>query len=326
MNATTRARAYLAKLPNAVSGSGGHKATLAAACVLVEFGLGYSDAWEVLKDWNRTHCQPPWEERDLCHKLKDAFHRTGPKEKFTGHKESYAGNRHPAPSQENRADDKRPSLERLRAGTEPEFLRLADSRKLGAAGLRLAGERGLLGFGEYQGHQAWFVFDGSRRVAQARRMDGEPWEKNVKARTLRHSRVTWPLGIFETQPFDVVLLCEGGPDLLAAMHFIHAEGRSANATAISMLGAACKIDPSALPMLKGKRVRIFGHNDQAGIDAAKRWFQQLDKAGADADFVVFKGLRRDDNLPVKDLNDFARIHPEDFEEFPELASIIPAIS
>ena len=73
MNANARARAYLAKLPPATAGNGGHAATFAAACRLVEFGLDEAGAWQVLCEWNETHCQPPWGLSDLRHKLDNAF-------------------------------------------------------------------------------------------------------------------------------------------------------------------------------------------------------------------------------------------------------------
>jgi len=65
------ARAYLATLPAAISGAGGHAATFAAACRLVRLGLSDSDALALLAEYNRR-CQPPWTEKDLAHKLHDA--------------------------------------------------------------------------------------------------------------------------------------------------------------------------------------------------------------------------------------------------------------
>jgi len=68
------ARAYLAKLPHAISGQGGHPATYRAASILAHgFDLSYDDAWTLLQEWNSSHCSPPWGERDLRHKLNDAF-------------------------------------------------------------------------------------------------------------------------------------------------------------------------------------------------------------------------------------------------------------
>jgi hypothetical protein len=72
MNTLDTARACLAKLPPAISGAGGHNATFRAACCIVRFGLADGDAMILLRQWNGTHCQPPWTERELIHKLKDA--------------------------------------------------------------------------------------------------------------------------------------------------------------------------------------------------------------------------------------------------------------
>ncbi len=73
MTATTlnRARAYLANLPPAISGQGGHNATFRAACWTVRFGLSDGDALALLREFNQR-CQPPWTEKDLAHKLRDA--------------------------------------------------------------------------------------------------------------------------------------------------------------------------------------------------------------------------------------------------------------
>ena len=70
-------QAYLAKLPPAISGQGGHPATFRAACECVRFGLGDGDAMRLLEDWNRSHCQPTWTEKELRHKLADARRKAG---------------------------------------------------------------------------------------------------------------------------------------------------------------------------------------------------------------------------------------------------------
>lgn len=66
--------AYLNKLPNAISGAGGHPATYRAASILAHgFALEFGDAWTILQNWNTTHCSPPWSEKELRHKLNDAY-------------------------------------------------------------------------------------------------------------------------------------------------------------------------------------------------------------------------------------------------------------
>ena len=71
MNRLRRARAYLASLPPAISGSGGHNTTFLAACWLARFGLTDQEALPLLRDYNRR-CRPPWTEKELAHKLRDA--------------------------------------------------------------------------------------------------------------------------------------------------------------------------------------------------------------------------------------------------------------
>jgi archaellum biogenesis ATPase FlaH len=74
-----RARKYLARLPGAVSGSKGHHATFHAACVLLlGFGLAESDARVLLQEWNQL-CQPPWSDRELEHKIRQALKQPGPR-------------------------------------------------------------------------------------------------------------------------------------------------------------------------------------------------------------------------------------------------------
>lgn len=70
--AVERCLAYLAKLPEAISGSGGHNATFRAACEVWRFGLDTSQAWEALCWFNAAKCKPTWGEGELRHKLESA--------------------------------------------------------------------------------------------------------------------------------------------------------------------------------------------------------------------------------------------------------------
>lgn len=64
--------AYIAKI-RAVSGSGGHNDTYRAACALRAAGLRESEALVTLQAWNRTNAEPPWSDKDLLHKIREAF-------------------------------------------------------------------------------------------------------------------------------------------------------------------------------------------------------------------------------------------------------------
>ena len=50
-----------------------------------------------------------------------------------------------------------------------------------------------------------------------------------------------------------------------------------------------------------------------GLQAEGRWWHQLESAGAKVDGYSFEGFIRSDGKPVKDLNDFALIDPDQWE-------------
>ena len=57
----------------AVSGHGGHNATFRAACKLRDAGLSADQALDALRAWNKTNAEPPWTEKELAHKIHDAY-------------------------------------------------------------------------------------------------------------------------------------------------------------------------------------------------------------------------------------------------------------
>lgn len=72
MDVIERARRYVSKLEAAVSGGGGHNATIHVACVLVKgFALSQDDALTVMREYN-LRCSPAWSERELLHKVASA--------------------------------------------------------------------------------------------------------------------------------------------------------------------------------------------------------------------------------------------------------------
>jgi len=71
-----RASRYLATMPGAISGSGGHATTFAAALVLVRgFGLEHDDALRLLTEVHNPLCAPEWSQRELVHKIRQAYQR-----------------------------------------------------------------------------------------------------------------------------------------------------------------------------------------------------------------------------------------------------------
>lgn len=64
-----RCRAYLDKVPGAISGESGHDWTYHAACIaIIDFNLSFDEAFPLLMEWNQK-CEPPWSESELMHKL-----------------------------------------------------------------------------------------------------------------------------------------------------------------------------------------------------------------------------------------------------------------
>jgi Bifunctional DNA primase/polymerase, N-terminal len=59
----------------AVSGKGGHNATFAVSCELVEAGLSFEEVLAELGQWNVTNAVPLWSERELIHKARSAFEK-----------------------------------------------------------------------------------------------------------------------------------------------------------------------------------------------------------------------------------------------------------
>jgi hypothetical protein len=204
--------------------------------------------------------------------------------------------------------------------TEPtaeDLGRITTLRNLGIEGLRLAVKRGILRVAYHHGHRSWIATDDSRMAAQARRLDGQPFPffgDLKKALNLPGSIGAWPVGVAALKPeHRAVLVCEGGPDLLAAYHFIAAEGREADASAVALMGASCRIRESELHRFEGRRVRICEQADKVGREATQNWARQMHPHVERLDAIRFDGLRQADGKPVEDLNDLCRIHADDFE-------------
>jgi hypothetical protein len=215
----------------------------------------------------------------------------------------------------------KPVFPDFRRGTADEIKHLASLRQISRESLEWAGERGLLWFATLKDRPAWIVTDVTRVNAQARRMDGRQWKHiGAKAWTLPGAWASWPIGIAEAQPFPAVAICEGGPDFLAA-HYLalweqasHNSKRDVQCAPVAMLGASMRIHPDALHLFAGKRVRIFGHDDEDGRGAVERWAAQMVSMGADVDAFNFAGLRQLDAKPVKDLNDSLLMDATSFAE------------
>lgn len=310
-------RRYIAKMNPAISGSGGHNATFKAACKTVEFGLSWDNAWALLNEYNHR-CQPTWSERDLRHKLNDAFHKATLNSRYLSPHQAHRPVSVGSYRITTRTPDKRAQRTVWPEFTLPspsEIETIASVRGLSSEAVKLAADRGLLKVTKNQGYRCWIVTDGARKNAQARRLDGGPLfdaaGSQIKAQTLRGSEAAWAIGVEESRPYQTVLVVEGGPDILAAHHFIWLEGRENDTCVIGMLGASMPISPAIASELLGKRVRIIAHEDVSGLRAAKLWLASLEAAASETDILQFKNLEFSTIEVVKDLNDLASLTIDD---------------
>ena len=192
----------------------------------------------------------------------------------------------------------------VREPTIGELAQIARTRGLPFfAGLELAARAGMLAVGVMSDAgevvAAWILTDSARRCAQARRLDGKPWQSigDAKAKTLPGSEACWPIGAANIGERPSVALCEGGPDVLAAWSIAWWEGKADKIAPVCITGAGNRIHPDALPYFRGKRIWLFSHRDTAGERARLNWTAQLIDAGACL-VVPF------DVAPHKDLNEW----------------------
>jgi hypothetical protein len=144
------------------------------------------------------------------------------------------------------------TLDFLERGSIEDLKRLAELRGFARAPLEMASSAGVLWFATLKGFGAWIVTDRTNYVAEARRLDGEPWAHigGAKSWTLpggSEGRKSWPLGIMEAENSRAIALVEGMADFLAAFHWIWAEDRS-DVAPLTILGASNSIHPVALPL------------------------------------------------------------------------------
>ena len=211
-----------------------------------------------------------------------------------------------------------PFLPALHRGTVAEIEAVAAMRGLRPDAISLAQSLGTLGFGKVSGQACWVLTDRERRIAEARRVDGRLFPAQYglierKAHTLRGSCKAWPVGVavlHELPAFRALMLVEGGPDYLAALHFLCA-AEVWDVLPVAMLGRSTgsRIDPAALELMKGRRVRIYPHADAdgGGATGARRWAAQLQAQGCTVDHFPLGALVLPNGSQINDLNDAARL-------------------
>ena len=199
-----------------------------------------------------------------------------------------------------------PDLSGYSAGTEEQLLKLSSLRSISVEALQLASERGFLIFGRCFNNEVFGLKDSSGSLAEVRRLDGQQFPAfgslpEHKSHTVRGSTKSWPLGLIESTTAPSIALVEGLPDFLAAFDFMLREGKIDEVAPVTMLSASASIDETALQRFSGKHVRIFFHNDEAGVAAAHRWTNQLRAATEEIDYCDFSQFPN-----TKDLADLNR--------------------
>ena len=193
--------------------------------------------------------------------------------------------------------------------TESEGQALANLRNLPLEGVRWAATDGALRMSTKDGHRSWIIRSACGRNAQARRLDGGVFELNgqaLKAKTLAGSVASIPIGLFFDVRWPLVVLVEGGPDVLAAYSAIHRLGLLDRVQVCGMLGASLKLPSSAVATFRNRKTRILQHNDKAGYEAADRWASQIFNAGGKVDIWT-------PDHEGSDLNDVFRLPADEAE-------------
>lgn len=334
-----RARQYLAAIPPAISGAGGHGVTFRAACAMEHgFALSISEALTLLLEWN-CGCQPPWTEAELRHKLEDAgrAQHQNPRGYLLAGDDTYPAKVLVAGTTALPSSRGLPDRSGFGPGTPDQLKRLATMRPFGLEGLQWAQGRGALVFGEWHGFECFGLTDKSGRVLELRRMDGQSFPEvpgtaigERKSHAVGGSQKRWPVGILEAEPYRCIALVEGIPDFLEA-HYLalweqasHYTQQDVRCAPVAMLSASPAICPEALPHFRGKHVRIFPHAEQAGLQGAARWERQLIEAGAaTVDVFDFSLYRKRDGRPVNDLYDWRDVHPDHHAAGADLWKVLP---
>lgn len=205
--------------------------------------------------------------------------------------------------------------DRLHSGSYADCEQVALLRKVPVSTTLDMARNGFLSFGTICGAPSWVILDASKKVAEARTLAGGPYAASHglserKTHTLKGSQKNWPLGL--AAGTGSVLLVEGSGDFVAAHYFCSFTRRSPNPwQPVALLGASVKtIHPEAIPLIRGRHVRIVPHADPAGAKAGQWWAGLLKEFGCRVDGFDLRDLAKADGSPVKDLNDCTALEPE----------------
>ena len=191
---------------------------------------------------------------------------------------------------------------------------LANTRGLSIDALRIAYDRGLLGFSIYKGYPCWIFTDTSKRCAQARRVNGELlWGQ--KAITIPGSTASYPIGLSESTAYENIVLCEGGADALAAIDIALKHGDENRFAPVAMMGATHSIGAEFLPAFADKKILIVPDNDTAGKAALEKWGNALSEVANIVQYLDLSEYKRPDGRDVKDLSELANMSAESRSDY-----------
>ena len=280
MNLMENARSYLAKMPPSISGSGGRTSLFNACAVLMRgFGLTEDTAYAIIRDWNASHCDPPWQERELRDKLREGAKANRP--------HGYLLQKDASASRAPSTDEQNAQWKREQRAQWPKFRQLSDEsihqiaqvRKVSPTAVMAVHLAGFLRGAMIDGHQAFITREAD--FAQARRCDGQPFTRrdgiSIKAKNLPGSEgkfigAGWLGGPGTTGPAGPVLLVEGCIGLLeATAAALAVDADSRGWTVVAATSASARMDAPWLERLRGRRVRIVPDNDAAGLEACAKW-------------------------------------------------------
>jgi hypothetical protein len=195
---------------------------------------------------------------------------------------------------------------------------IAASRRLPVSSTARLAEAGILR-NMNGAKQRWILVDGpdmprSVVTAEIRNHDRGLFWHGAKVDSCKGYKKGWPvaLSLAMKETDKIIIVVEGGPDLLAAYALIEHLSRH-DCVAVSILGREIKqIIPAAQRVFAGRYVHILPHRDPdksgeitSGRNAALCWAKMLinDCGAADVTWRALEGLTLPDGRPVKDLCD-----------------------
>jgi hypothetical protein len=223
----------------------------------------------------------------------------------------------------------KPDLSKFRLPLAAELRAIARDRGLDYVAPLIARRLGCLKCGQVCGHPSWILTDPIAWNAEARRFGRLHYPAieelpERKAHTIRDSSKRWPVGLGVdralVQKASLIIIVEGGPDLLAAWHLIYRSKRW-DVLPVSILGRTVnRLHVGALTLLKDKRIKFFPHvdPDDGALKQVERISEQLWAIGCRPTYFELAGLRTRSGKPVKDLNDLVGLDSSQHGELQDL--------